>query len=153
MLARLTDQAIAQIVNTNPRWMDEYVVYRELGHHSVFGEESLSDLTELQLKLLSITHTYDVVQSSLNTHDSYEGGTTEIPAKIRPYPTNLLKWYKEWSDKARKKSEEKSKRSSSTKSRPTQTIFQDDESDEEALAAYVAGQTLRNPRNINKAGR
>lgn len=129
-------------MNTNPRWMDEYVVYRELGHRSAFGEESLSDLTELQLKLLSITHTYDVIQSSLSTHDSYEGGTTEIPAKVRPYPTNLLKWYKEWSDKTRKKSEANSKKpsSSTTKGRPTHTIFQDDESDDEALAAYVAGQ-------------
>lgn len=129
--------------------MDEYVVYRELGHRSAFGEESLSDLTELQLRLLSITHTYDVIQSSLSTHDSYEGGTTKIPDKIRPYPTNLLKWYKEWTEKTRKKSESQSKKSSSNKSRPTHTIFQDDETDEEALAAYVAGQKTA----VNKTGR
>lgn len=135
-MSRLTDQAIAQIVNTSPRWMDEYVVYRELGHRSAFGEESLSDLTELQLKLLSITHTYDVVQSSLNTHDSYEGGRTEIPDQVRPYPTKLLKWYKEWSDKLKAKTEKNSSKSGKSGRKAT-TILQDDESDAEALMAYT----------------
>lgn len=148
MLSKLVDQAIAQVINTDPRWMEEYVIYRELGHHSAFGEESLSDLTELQLKLLSITHTYDVIQSSLNTHDSYEGGTTEIPDKVRPYPTNLLKWYKKWTEETRKKSDSAKKDSSRTSSsgRSAHTVLRDDESDADALAAYAKAR-------LNKTGR
>ena len=121
--------------------METYVIYRELGHRSAFGEESLSDLTDWQRKLLNITHTYDVIQSSLGVHDSYGEGHTEIPAKIRPYPTKLLKWYKEWMEKTRKQGSAGNKDAVKTKSgRTAKTILYDDETDEEAFAAYIKGQ-------------
>lgn len=117
--------------------MDIYIVYRELGHQSAFGEESLLDLTELQLKLLSITHTYDVIQSSLSMHDSYEEGSkTEIPSKVRPYPTKLLKWYNDWNAKIRKKGKSGGSKTDS-KGRPTHTILQDTEDDDDAFLAYT----------------
>lgn len=133
---------MAQIINTDPSWMEIYVIYRELGHRSAFGEDSLCDLTVWQRKLLSITHTYDVIQSSLGVHDSYGEGHTEIPVKVRPYPTKLLNWYKDWTEKTRKQSSGGSKDVSvrqSSPSRPTKTILYDDESDEDAFAAYVKG--------------
>ena len=131
------DQILVQIVLNDARWIREYLVYREFGHRSVFGEESIADMTSDQLKLISLSQLYDVVRNGIMIHDSYEEGSTktEIPEKIMPYPGKLLKWYEDWQSKTRRLRQVASK--SGRPKGKTQNLFNDDETNEEAFAAYA----------------
>lgn len=131
------DQILVQIILNDARWIREYLIYREFGHRSVFGEESLSDMSSDQLKLLSLSQLYDVVRNGITIHDSYEEGNvkTEIPEKVMPYPGKLLRWYEDWQDRT-KRTRQAASKTGKTKGK-TQNLFRDDETDEQAFAAYA----------------
>lgn len=128
---------LVQVIVTHPRWMREYLIYREFGHRSVFGENSLSELTDEQTKLLSLSQLYDVVRNSLDMHDGYEEGDTktEIPDHILPYPGRLLKWYHDWQEKNRRLRDRQAKSGGKKRGK---VVFRDDETDDQAFAAYAA---------------
>lgn len=131
------DQILVQIVLNDARWVREYLVYREFGHRSLFGEESIIDMTSEQLKLISLSQLYDVVRNGITIHDSYEEGNikTEIPENILPYPNKLLKWYEDWQDKT-KRLRQMSAKTGKPKGK-MQRLFTDNETDEQAFAAYA----------------
>ena len=103
-------------------------------------------MTELQSRLISLSHLYDIIQQSVSQHNSYgEDSETEIPEDIKPYPTKLSKWFEKWQDDNEKT---RSANSRSDNKRPkgnkiTRSRWVDDETDEEAYAAYRAGQRAK----------
>lgn len=52
----------------------------------MFGEESISEFTGTQAKLLTLTHLYDVIRSG-------PGADGEIPDDVLPYPLSMQEWY------------------------------------------------------------
>lgn len=102
----------------------------------MFGEKCLSDFNELQSRLVSLSHLYDVIRSDFSIE-------VEIPEQYLPYPTTLSKWYDEAKKRAKAKREaEKSKSESGTKPNKnkaqrnsTRTIY--NESDLHAYAALM----------------
>lgn len=121
--------------------MREYVILREFGHASIFGEGSISELTELQSRLLSISHLYDIIQQSVSQHNSYGEDKTEVPDYLKPYPTKLSKWFDKWQDSTyNKMKKDGSGNKSGEKNRISRSKWVDNETDEEAFAAYIAGQ-------------
>lgn len=141
------DLILVDVILRDVRWSREYIIYREFGHRSVFGEESITDLTSNQSRLLSLSQLYDVVRNTVSMHNSYGEEKAEIPNNILPYPRRLMKWYEEWQKKTsgnRNKTDGKGKQD---RSRRGTTIFADNESDAEAFAAYMAARRAQNANN------
>ena len=125
---------MAQIILNDARWAREYLIYREFGHRSMFGEESISELTNDQTKLLSLSQLYDVVRNALSM--SYgEEEKPEIPDDVLPYPGKLLRWYNSWQENNRRA--QKLKAQGASPSKGTE-ILRDDEDDTQAFAAFIA---------------
>lgn len=104
----------------------------------MFGEESLSEMTELQSRLVSLSHLYDIIQQSVTQHNSYgEDSKTEIPEHIKPYPTKLSKWFTKWQEDNERIRGDKTKGSTrNNKNKISSSRWVDNETDEEAMAAY-----------------
>lgn len=100
----------------------------------MFGEESISELTNDQTKLLSLSQLYDVVRNAVSM--SYgEDEKTEIPEEVMPYPGKLLRWYNSWQDDNRRAQKLKAQGASPSKGKE---ILRDDEDDTQAFAAFIA---------------
>lgn len=128
------DQMMAQVILSDPRWSREYLIYREFGHRSMFGEESVSELTNDQTKLLSLSQLYDVVRNAVSM--SYgEEEKPEIPEDVLPYPGRLLRWYNSWQENNRRAQQLKVQGANPSKGKE---ILRDDEDDTQAFAAYLA---------------
>lgn len=102
-------------------------------------------MTELQSRLISLSHLYDIIQQSVAQHNSYgEESKTEIPDYLKPYPTKLSKWFEKWQEdnerirNSNKGSSSNPRNPARGKNRITSSRWTDNESDEEAFAAYVA---------------
>ncbi len=127
---------LALIINSCSKWSEWYITWREFGHQSLFGEKCLSDFSELQSRLVSLSHLYDVIRSDFSIE-------VEIPEQYLPYPTTLSKWYDEAKKRAKaKRDAEKSKSESNTKGNKNRaqhnsnrTIY--NESDLHAYAALM----------------
>lgn len=104
-------------------------------------------MTELQSRLISISHLYDIIQQSVSQHNSYgEEGKVEVPEDLKPYPSKLSKWFNKWQEETTRIRDNKSgrKQSSGSKSnRISSSKWVDNETDEEAFAAYVAGKKAK----------
>ena len=116
-----------------------YVAAREFGGRSIFGENSLSELSDNQRKLLMLSQLYDVVRTSTEPDD------VTIPDEILPYPTKLNNWYNEHKEEKRKqrmsdKPSGKEKRSS----KDSNVLIDDNESREDIIRAFARGDIQRN---------
>ncbi len=115
--------------------MRNYVNLREFGHQSVFGETKIVGMTDLQARLLSVTHLYDVIRSSPDID-------VQIPESILPYPIKLHDWYNDLKEKQRRDREKTNGKSGGqspakqSKSKPRNTKCYE-ESDAQAFAAWT----------------
>lgn len=100
----------------------------------MFGESCISDLTNDQTKLLSLSQLYDVVRNAISMNYGEET-KTEIPEDVLPYPGKLLRWYNSWQENNRRAQKLKADGNSADKSRE---ILRDDEDDSQAFAAFIA---------------
>lgn len=91
------DYCLAQIVLHSAVWTKTYIIARELGAGSIFGESCLTELQEIQLNLLTLTQLYDVVSTAVSRE-------TKIPERVKPYPGKVLSWYERWKCERRDKS-------------------------------------------------
>jgi hypothetical protein len=73
-----------------------YVTWREFGGASLFGETCLSSMSPFQLRLVTQSHYYDVIRSSIAGSSDKK---TTLPDNKLPYPTELHNWYNKWRDK------------------------------------------------------
>jgi len=112
--------------------MRVYVLYREMGHRSVFGENSLMDLSTVQSKLLSLTHLYDVIRSFPDIEDS-------IPDNVLPYPLALNEWYIDWKEKQKEERNKTQKSQKPNKASKDVKNALDDVSDVQSLALRAVG--------------
>lgn len=110
---KLIDQGIASIQGQIAEWQMSYVAWREFGGASLFGEACLFSMTPLQKRLISQTHYYDVIRSSLSGSTDKK---TIFPESKLPYPTELHNWYNKWRTK------QMSKTSSPKDSSPSHSV-------------------------------
>ncbi len=112
--------------------MRHYVNLREFGHQSVFGETKVVGMTDVQSKLLSTTHLYDVIRSSPDVE-------CQIPPDVIPYPLKLHSWYNDLKETQRQEREKARGGQSPAKKTPKKQkspAAYDDESDTQALAIW-----------------
>lgn len=87
---------------------------------------------------------YDIIQQSVSQHNSYgEDAKTEIPEDLKPYPTKLSKWFEKWQDDNDRIRSRNKNQNGPKGNKITRTRWVDDETDEEAYAAYIAGKRAR----------
>ncbi len=101
-----------------------------MGHRSLFGEISISELTATQVKLLTITHLYDVIRSG-------PGADGEIPDNVLPYPLSMQEWYNNYKlqqklEREKQQQKDPSLRHKSQKKKPAYA----DETDLQALSIW-----------------
>lgn len=90
---KLIDQSIASIQGQVAEWQMLYLTWREFGGASLFGETCLSHMTACQLRLVTQSHYYDVIRSTLAGSSDKK---TSFPTDKLPYPTELHNWYNKW---------------------------------------------------------
>ncbi len=100
-------------------------------------------MTDLQSRLLSTTHLYDVIRSSPDIN-------CDIPEKVLPYPLKLHDWYNDLKEKQRLEREKANSgghspaKKSKSKTRTPETVY--DETDAQAFATW----TKNNKEGLNK---
>lgn len=92
------------------------MIARELGGNSLFGELCITDLDELQTRLITITQLFDVINTA--TRDE-----VELPEKLKVYPGKAHDWYNKW----KKKDKKASKNQSSSGGAKRVTFFSEDD--------------------------
>lgn len=116
--------------------MREYIIYREMGHRSLFGEPCISEFTELQARLISTTHLYDVIRSGPGSDD-------KIPADVLPYPLSMQEWYNDYKAKQKQERERQSRGTNDpgkkSKKRSPKSAYAN-ETDVQALAIWSMSQ-------------
>lgn len=124
------EQCLASIILSVATWSRLYQAYREFGHQSLFGELALVELSPLQIKLLSLTHFYDVVRSIPEAEDL-------IPDSVLPFPTELQAWYNTWKDEQKRgnDSDSSNKQKATCKKAGKKRVYEDDL---QALSSSIA---------------
>lgn len=83
----------------------------------------------------------------MSQHNSYGEDKTEIPEYLKPYPSKLSRWFDKWQDDTyNKRGRSSGSSKSGDKNLITHSKWVDNETDEEAFAAYIAGKKAAEAR-------